>query len=66
MVIAFLEICLILENHSLELHEIWHKNTLENKQLEYCKKLNFNRGNFRYSSDPSTKDNFKICLLNYI
>jgi len=29
--IAFLEIRLFLENHSLEFHEIWHENTLENK-----------------------------------
>ena len=28
---ALSEICLLLENHSLEFHEIWHKNTLENK-----------------------------------
>ena len=29
--IAFLEIRLFLENHSLEFYEIWHENTLENK-----------------------------------
>ena len=26
----FLEIRLFVENHSLELHEIWHENTLDN------------------------------------
>ena len=29
--IAFLEIRLFLENHSLEFYENWHENTLENK-----------------------------------
>ena len=28
---AFLEICLFLENKLLEFLEIWHENTLENK-----------------------------------
>ena len=27
----FLEIRLFLENHSLESHEIWYENTLDNK-----------------------------------
>ena len=31
---AFSEICLFLENHSLEFQDIWHKNTLQNKKLE--------------------------------
>ena len=29
--IAFSEMRLFLENHLLELNEIWHENTLENK-----------------------------------
>ena len=29
--IDFSEIRLFLENHSLEFHEIWHENTLQNK-----------------------------------
>ena len=29
--IAFSEIRLFLENHSLEFNEIWHENTLRNK-----------------------------------
>jgi len=29
--IALSELRLFLENHSLELHEIWHENTLGNK-----------------------------------
>ena len=34
----------------LEMHEIWHENTLGNKYLEYWKKMNFNKVNSRYSS----------------
>ena len=33
--IAFLEICLFLENHWLEFHKICPENTLGNKLLEY-------------------------------
>ena len=31
MRIAFLEIRLFLENHTLEFYEIWHENTSEDK-----------------------------------
>jgi len=37
MKIALSEIRLLLENHSLEFHEIWHENTYGNKWLEYSK-----------------------------
>ena len=43
--IDFSEKRLFLENHSLEFHEIWHENTLGNKELEDWKEFNFNKGN---------------------
>ena len=33
--IALSEIRLFLENHSLEFHDVWHDNTIGNKQLEH-------------------------------
>ena len=53
--VAFLEIRLFLENHSLEFHEIWRENTFlkkKNKQTRNWdkKKLKFDRDNSRYSS----------------
>ena len=36
---AFLEIHLFLENHSLEFREIWRGNTLEKKKLELLKRI---------------------------
>lgn len=39
--IAFLEIRLFLENHSLEFNEIWHENTLGITGV--MKKLNFTK-----------------------
>ena len=56
--LAFSEIRLFLESHSLEFHEIWHENTLGIQQLEYWK-IKQNREKFRYSSEPSTTDKLR-------
>ena len=56
LALAFSEIRLFLKNHSLEFHEIWHENTLGNSNWSIEKTFKFNRGNFRYSSEPSTKE----------
>ena len=47
--IVLSEIRLFLENHLLEFHEVWYK--ISNSSIQ--KDVNFNKGNARYSSDPS-------------
>ena len=42
-IIAFLEIYVFCENHSLEFHKIWHKNTLMGSNWNIENKLKFNR-----------------------